>query len=422
MKFIYRIIISLSALMLVFMTLWGIFFFRAMEEEIIDETDDMLEAYSADIIMKWLSGVEIPSIDNGSNNTYYIHKVTPEYAASVPRISYEDAMIFIANKGETEAARIRRHVFMDEDNSFYELTVAVPSFERQDLISAILKWMVFLYFILLAACIGITVAVVEYNFRPLKALVRWTKSYIPGKKNAPVPCDTGIIEFRTLAQATQEAADRFERQYELQNQFIGNASHELQTPLAVCMGRIEMMLDSDSLTRQQAEDLTGISRMLQRMVRLNRTLLLMTKIDNGQFIDTSEIDIVRLAGDSLDMLGDIYGYKDIRSVMNAPDHVLLEMNEQLASIMVSNLLKNAFVYAPSGSVVTVTLSDKCLEVSNDGDTPLDKDRIFDRFYQGPAKKEGSSGLGLALVKAICERYSFSLDYRYDGKHSFTVTF
>ena len=127
MKFIYRIIISLSALMLVFMTLWGIFFFRALEAEIIDETDDMLESYSADIIMKWLSGVEIPSIDNGSNNTYYIHKVTPEYAASVPRISYEDAMIFIANKGETEAARIRRHVFMDEDNSFYELTVAVPS-------------------------------------------------------------------------------------------------------------------------------------------------------------------------------------------------------------------------------------------------------------------------------------------------------
>ena len=307
MKFIYRIIISLSALMLVFMTLWGIFFFRAMEEEIIDETDDMLEAYSADIIMKWLSGVEIPSIDNGSNNTYYIHKVTPEYAASVPRISYEDAMIFIANKGETEAARIRRHVFMDEDNSFYELTVAVPSFERQDLISAILKWMVFLYFILLAACIGITVAVVEYNFRPLKALVRWTKSYIPGKKNAPVPCDTGIIEFRTLAQATQEAADRFERQYELQNQFIGNASHELQTPLAVCMGRIEMMLDSDSLTRQQAEDLTGISRMLQRMVRLNRTLLLMTKIDNGQFMDKTRVDIASLVRDSAEMFGEIYG-------------------------------------------------------------------------------------------------------------------
>lgn len=423
MKFIYRIIISLSALMLVFMTLWGIFFFRAMEEEIIDETDDMLEAYSADIIMKWLSGVEIPSIDNGSNNTYYIHKVTPEYAASVPRISYEDAMIFIANKGETEAARIRRHVFMDEDNSFYELTVAVPSFERQDLISAILKWMVFLYFILLAACIGITVAVVEYNFRPLKALVRWTKSYIPGKKNAPVPCDTGIIEFRTLAQATQEAADRFERQYELQNQFIGNASHELQTPLAVCMGRIEMMLDSDSLTRQQAEDLTGISRMLQRMVRLNRTLLLMTKIDNGQFMDKTRVDIASLVRDSAEMFGEIYGHKGVKPAVSVEAGALfVDMNEQLSSVLVSNLVKNAFVHSPSGTVVDISVSGRTLRVTNSGDAPLDKDRIFARFYQGPGKKEGSTGLGLALVKSICERYAFRLDYFYDGRHNFTVEF
>ena len=72
MKFIYKIILWLSGLMLVFLTAWGIFFFRAMEAEINDETDDMLENYSADIIMKWLSGVEIPSIDNGSNNTYSI--------------------------------------------------------------------------------------------------------------------------------------------------------------------------------------------------------------------------------------------------------------------------------------------------------------------------------------------------------------
>ena len=422
MKFIYRIILWLSALMLVFMTLWGVFFFRAMEEEIIDETDDMLESYSADIIMKWLSGVEIPSIDNGSNNTYYIHKVSPDYAASVPQIRYENAMIFIAHKKETEAARIRHHIFTDDD-SFYELTVAVPSFERQDLINAILKWMVFLYFILLVACIGITVAVVAYNFRPLKALLGWINSYVPGKKSAPVPCDTGIVEFRTIAQATQEAADRFERQYDLQNQFIGNASHELQTPLAVCTGRIEMMLDSDTLTQRQAEDLMEINRTLQRMVRLNRTLLLMTKIDNGQFIESSPVDIASLAKDSAEMCDEIYGHKDIHAEFSSGSASLtVSMNEQLASIMVTNLIKNAFIYGPPGSMVHISLSERRFVVSNDGDVPLDKDRIFERFYRGHENREGSSGLGLALVKSICDRYSFRLGYSYDGRHNFTVEF
>lgn len=423
MKFIYRIILWLSALMLVFMTVWGIFFYRALAEEIVDETDDMLESYSADIIVKWLSGVEIPAIDNGSNNTYYIRKVSPDYAASVPRISYEDAMIFIAGKGEDEAARIRHHIFMDKDNSYYELTVAVPSFERQDLINAILQWMVFLYFILLVACIGITVAVVEYNFRPLKALVEWVKSYVPGKKNAPVPCNTKISEFRTIAVATQEAADRFERQYELQNQFIGNASHELQTPLAVCTGRIEMMLDSDTLTQQQAEDLMEINRTLQRMVRLNRTLLLMTKIDNGQFMDVSDVDIVASVKDSAGMFDEIYAHKGVRYILSAEDGALnVKMNEQLSSILVSNLIKNAFVHSPAGTEVDISVTGRTLKVTNDGGPALDKDRIFDRFYQGSGKKEGSTGLGLALVKSICDRYSFRLDYTYDGRHNFIVGF
>lgn len=422
MKFIYRIIIGLSACMLVFMAAWGIFFFRAMEEEINDETDDMLEEYSADIIMKWLSGVDIPAIDNGSNNTYYIRRVSPGYAASVPKISYENSMIYIASKGEKEAARIRHHVFMDSDDTYYELIVAVPTFDRQDLINAILRWMVFLYFIMLVACIGITVAVVNYNFRPLKALVRWTDSYIPGKTKEPVPCNTSITEFKTLARATQEAADRFERQYELQNQFIGNASHELQTPLAVCTGKIEMLLDSEELTMEQAEELMSVNTTLRKMIRLNRTLLLMTKIDNGQFLDVSAVDIVSVVQDLLPMFGEMYSYKGIKTDCNAVSPLIVEMNEQLSTILVSNLLKNAFVHSPSGAAVSVSVAGRTLEVSNDGDTPLDGDRIFDRFYHGPDKENVSTGLGLALVKSICDRYSFGLRYSYEGKHVFRIEF
>ena len=182
MKFIYRITIGLSVLMFIFLTVWGIFFFRSMVAEVNDETDDMLEAYSADIILRWISGMEIPSVDNGSNNTYYIKSVPEEQVAGMPRISYENSMIYIASKGETEAARIRHQIFMDGENEYYELTVAVPTFERQDLFRAILKWIVFLYIILLAGGIGITIVVVEYNFKPLRALLKWFDSYVPGKR------------------------------------------------------------------------------------------------------------------------------------------------------------------------------------------------------------------------------------------------
>lgn len=420
MKFIYRIIIGLSALMLVFVSVWGIFFFRSMEEEINDETDDMLEEYSADIIMRWLSGVEIPSTDNGSNNTYYIRKVTPEYAMSVPQISYEDEMIFIASKDETEAARIRHQVFMDSEGAYFELVVAVPTFERADLKNAILKWMLMLYVVLLVGSVAITAIVVNYNFRPLKALLRWIENYVPGKPGPPVPCDTGITEFRTIARATQDAADRFERQYELQNQFIGNASHELQTPLAICTGRIEMLLDSEGLTEEQAEGLMDVSRTLSGMVRLNRTLLLMTKIDNGQFIDTSGVDICRLARDTAASFSEIYEAEGITASVHESGPLVVDMNEQLSTVLVSNLVKNAFVHSGTGADVQIEVGQGVFSVSNPGESALDSERIFDRFWHGSGKKEGSTGLGLSLVKAICDRYSFGLEYSFNGRHVFTV--
>ena len=211
MKLIYKIALSLSAVLLVFIALWGVIFFNVMTAEINDETDDMLEEYSRDIIMRWLSGERLLSTDNGTNN-------------------YEDSDIYIANESEHEPARIRRQIFMDADGSYYELTVAVPTFEREDLRRSILWSICMLYLVLLVALVAITMAIVIVNMRPFNALLRWFDSYRPGRENPPVPADTDVIEFRKLADAAESATARFERQYRLQNQFIGNASHELQTP------------------------------------------------------------------------------------------------------------------------------------------------------------------------------------------------
>ena len=421
MRLIYKIAISLSVIMLVFMTVWGVFFFRVMTEEINDETDDMLEEYSQGIIIKWLSGVHIPSVDNGTNNMYYVRQVSPEYAGSNAWIRYEDARIYIASKSEQEAARIRRQIFMDSDSNHYELTVAVPSFEKEDLIRSILWSMVILYFVLLVSLVLITMIVVKFNMRPFDALLRWYDSYVPGRKNAPVPADTDVIEFKRLAEAAQNAVNRFERQYEQQKQFISNASHELQTPLAVCAGRIEMLLDSPDLTERQAEELVKMHRSIQGLTRLNRTLLLLSKIENGQFPETEDIDMASLFRSGLEMFGEIYASKSIEVRMDEAGECVWKMNPQLASVLVNNLLKNAFIHSADGAEITVRTSPDRFVVSNTGARPLDGSRIFTRFYQENSGKEGSTGLGLALVKTVCDNSGLSFGYEYDGRHNFIVS-
>ena len=128
--------------------------------------------------------------------------------------------------------------------------------------------------------------------RPLYALLRWLDGYTVGARNAPLAVETSVTEFRKLNDAARRYAERAESSFERQKQFIGNASHEMQTPLAVCRNRLEMLVDdAHALTGEQLGEIAKVQRTLDYLVRLNRSLLLLSKIDNGQFPEAEEVDV-----------------------------------------------------------------------------------------------------------------------------------
>ena len=421
MKLIYRIALRLSLVLLPLMALWGALFYFTMVDEINDEADDALEDYSELIVKRMLAGRELPKPNSGSNNSYSIVRIDAAEAAERPHIEYYDAEVYIPEKEETEPARVLTTIFQDDDGHYYELKVATPTFEKEDLLAAILYWVVFLYLLLLLTTISLTVWVFQRSMRPLYALLHWLDGYTPGRNAAPVPNDTRISEFRRLNAAAQQAADRSERLFEQQKQFVGNASHELQTPLAVLGNRLEWLLDNTEPTETQMEELLKMQRTLRHIVRLNKTLLLLTKIDNGQFPESSEVDITALIGEQLSLYDEIYAGRGIVCSVHASGAFVVRMNESLASILVTNLLKNAYLHTDEAGAVEVELRDRTLTVANDGTAPLDAEHIFERFYQG-SRKEGSTGLGLALVSAVARYYGLHIDYRFEhGRHCFSVT-
>ena len=422
MKLIYRIALRLSCVLLPLMALWAALFYFTMVEEINDEADDSLEDYSTLIISRMLAGRELPSLNSGSNNSYSITPVDAEYAATHPHIDYYDADIFIPEKGETEPARVLVTIFTDSDGLDYELRVATPTFDREDLLAAILSWVVILYIVLLVTTIGLTVWVFQRSMRPLYELLHWLDRYTPGRRTEPVPDNTTVQEFRRLNAAAQSAVDRSEELFERQKQFIGNASHELQTPLAVMSSRIEWLIDNTPTDEQQTVELLKMQRTLSHMSRLNRTLLLLTKIDNGQFPESVEVDIAAMAREQAEVCGEIYATRHLDITVKAERPLVETMNESLASTIVNNLVKNAFVHSAEGAAIEITADTarRTLRVANDGTAPLDADRIFDRFYQG-SKREGSTGLGLALAGAVARYYGLRLTYRFEGgRHIFEV--
>ena len=319
-------------------------------------------------------------------------------------------------------ARVLVTIFTDRDGLFYELKVATPTFEKDDLLVAIAYWVVILYILLLLTTIGLTVWVFHRSMRPLYELLHWLDRYTPGRRTEPVPDNTSVSEFRRLNAAAQRAVDRSEKLFERQKQFIGNASHELQTPLAVVASRIEWLIDNTPISEQQALELLKIQRTVAHMSRLNRTLLLLTKIDNGQFPESVEVDITALVREQAEVCEEIYASRRQRVTLTAAQPLTVTMNESLASTIVNNLVKNAFVHSAEGCAIDITAdpSSRVLRVANDGEAPLDADRIFDRFYQG-TKREGSTGLGLALAGAVARYYGLRLTYRFDGgRHIFEV--
>lgn len=420
MKLIYRISLRLSLVLLPLIALWAVVFYFTMVDEINDEVDDALEDYSELIVIRMLSGELLPRMNEGSNNSYTIAPVDENYAAAHPCIDYYDAEVYIPEKEETEPARFLVTIFQDGNGQFYELKVATPTFEKDELLETILWWVVWLYLLLLITVVGTTMWIFYNSMRPLYALLHWLDGYVPGHKTVPVPNNTSITEFRRLNAAAQQAVDRSEELLEQQKQFIGNASHELQTPLAVLGGRMEYMLDHAGLDEQTMGEVIQMQRTLGHIVRLNKTLLLLAKIDNGQFPENTDVDISAMIREQKELYDDIYEERDIRCDMHLTGSFLVRMNESLASVLVSNLIRNAYVHSEAGARIDIRIEGRTLTVSNDGVTPLDGKHIFERFYQG-SKREGSTGLGLALVKAVADSYGLCVGYRFgEEQHIFSV--
>lgn len=421
MKLFHLVLWRISLALIVVLTVWAGFFYMAVVEEVNDEVDDTLEDYSEGLIIRALSGEDMPTASNGSNNQYYLYEVSESYVASHPQITYRDEMVFITEKSETEPARVLITIFRTEDERYMELVVYTPTIEKLDLLRAILGWIIFLYVLLLLIILSINIWVFRKNMKPLYVLLKWLDSSQLGKKNEPLENTTKITEFRKLNAATMAFAERGEKLFEQQKTFIGNASHEMQTPLAICRNRLEMLMEDETLTEHQLNELIKTHQTLENLTRMNRSLLLLCKIENGQFADTRSVCLNDILTHYLDDYKEVYAYRNITVTVTTDSSFCVEMNDSLVSVLVTNLLKNSFVHNIDGGFIYIKITANTFEISNTGEKPLDRERIFERFYQGQ-KKEGSTGLGLALVDSICKANHLKIDYTYvENRHIFTIS-
>lgn len=421
MRLLHVITLRLSLLATLILFCWSVFFYYTIMNEVNDEVDDSLEDYAEMIIIRSVRNEALPTASSGSNNQFFLREITPQYAAQTPHVRYEDRDVFIEEKDEFEPARVLTYIFQNDDGKFFELEVSTPHIDKKDLRGAIFYWIVFLFLAILLCILLLNLWTIGHSMRPLRKLLRWLDKYRVGEDNRPLDNPTKIYEFRKLNEVVRESIKRTEVAYEQQKMFIGNASHEMQTPLAICNSRLEMLLEDPSLTERQMEEIVKTRQTLEQLSRMNRSLLLLTKIDNGQFADVADVNFTESIQRLLPDYEMVYASKNIRLQTELQGDFIVRMDESLAQTLLSNLLKNAFVHNHEGGEITIKATTDSLLFENTGaPESLNRDYIFERFYHSSDNRQ-SLGLGLAVVKAICQRYGLRIDYAFNnGKHAFTI--
>lgn len=426
MKLLNQSIKHISISILAVVGIWGAVFYYNMIEEIKKNVDDGLENYKRQIIYKANRDTALLSRVDFDEAFYSIHPIDKQPALTFTD-QYKDTVVHIRGIDEvyarTDPARMLTTAFED-GGKYYELKIINPMIEKNDLIHRLLINMIWLYAFLVIAIIIINNIVLQRLWKPFYQLLQKIKTYRLGSNENFPEVKTRTREFNDLQKAVNTLLSHSTQVYDQQKQFIGNASHELQTPLAIMVNKLELLLEKGNLNDEDAEKIAETMNMAERLIRVNKSLLLLTKIENKQFLDEQPVSVNRVVEQRLPDLKDIADFRKITISFVQEAELTKEMDPALAEILVSNLLRNAFFHnTPKAGAVNITISEKKLHIINTGkDMPLDADKIFDRFYKSGSGNE-HTGLGLTIIKAICDLYGISITYQYkDRCHHFTLIF
>lgn len=223
-----------------------------------------------------------------------------------------------------------------------------------------------------------------------------------------------IKEFEDLNRVLFTMTERIKSDYLNLKEYIENASHEIQTPLAIINSKMELLLQSGDMKEKQYKTVADAYEASNRLSRLNKTLILLAKIENRQFPESKPVNPAIMINHQLESLEDLIHAKKINVIRQMGNEVTVPMNPYLAEILLVNLIKNALRHNITGGELNIELTSKNLRIANSGPAlTFDPEMLFKRFHTSSSSPE-SLGLGLSIVQKICTMYGFKVKYSYQN--------
>ncbi|MCB0472143.1 MAG: HAMP domain-containing histidine kinase [Flavobacteriaceae bacterium] len=340
-------------------------------------------------------------------------------------IIYKDTLILRNIKGEgvNEFEKYRQLTAYETlHGTRYKIVARNSLVRNQDFIWVIVLSTFVIILLLLTGLFLLNTQIAKNIWRPFNTNLERLKSFSV-QDQLPIELEpSNVDEFKELNTSIKNLTQKLLSDFNSLKEFSENASHEMQTPVAIMISKIELLLQSENLTRKQTEELQSIYQAGKRLSKLNKTLLLLAKVENQQFSSKEDISFKELIEKQLENYEDFILNKNINVSTDLSDQKI-KANLMLADTLISNLLSNAIKHNINGGSIEITFYRDLLIFVNTGNTlKQNPENLFDRFKKASAAKD-SLGLGLAIVKKICDVNNWDISYTQENNlHQISVFF
>lgn len=378
-----------------------------------EELDERLLESQTGIIEKIQQGIQV-------NNPPFI-EVTQAPPKLSEKIVLSDTSIYLEEEGESEPFR-QAVSYFSNDGSYYRVAVRASIIEREDLLLSLLTIFVLVYLLMIIVLYFFNRKTATEIFRPFYGnLDQLNKYTITSEKGLDLQA-SNIDEFAELNAALSDLSAKAAREYKALREFTEDVSHELQTPVSVVKSKLELLLQKELSDEEMIEDIRKAYFNINKLDKLNRSLVLLAKLESKDFFEQKETNAKSAIEKVLENYKEIIAAKRI-SVSKRIDPCNIQANETLLDILISNLMTNSIKHNFAGGRIEIELRDSMFKIANTGnEESLDAAKIFQRFNKSNNSSD-SIGLGLAIVHKICLLFNYEISYSYqNAMHTITVKF
>jgi len=404
-----------------FLLLFGVFsvlFFLILSWNVLQNVDEVLFNRKMNLLAYLEENPRVPFAEDNPLDDFTFYPIDQRTFQKGKEI-YSDTLVYEPVDDELDEYRkLTAHVELH--GNLYRLDILKPHLEVTEIVGTIAITLGGL-FLGMTLCYYLSQRFISIKiWNPFYDMLEKLRHYRLDKRMPALP-NSQIDEFRTLWDAITELMLKNKEVFDSQKQFIENASHEMQTPLSVIQSRLEALISQEELTLEQASIIESIIGSTQRLKKLNKTLLLLSKIENRQFLLTEEIHINKIVNRSLAYYEEQKVAQDIDIIIKKEDELMVQGNVMLTEILVQNLLKNAFLHNIREGKVIISIMKNKLSIANTGkQRALEKEKLFHRFYKQSSNPD-TWGLGLAIAHKIAQTSDWDVSYtQREGFHVFTV--